>query len=406
MSKLIFLSYISLFALAILDNMRGPFYPDILKELAVGSASGSLFFAVVSFLAVVGSWLSDGFLKKKSSVWLLCASSAGLGVGYFFIALSPSLSVVLAACAFFGFSLGVLNVAQNVLANEAAPPRYRRQIFSGLHAMYGLASLLAPLLASALRDWGADWRQAFVLLSLFPIGVALYGLRLLSVSRAGLVAGAVSAAQANAPAERTSASTGAVSAPPALPAFTRQDKLMCVVFSLLMGFYLCAEISVSSRLVLWLRESQGFSPDAADLRLAAFFLCLLSGRLFFSFVRIPFLQNWGLLTLSSLVGSVLFCLGLYFNPWLVVLSGLAMAPFYPVAMDQVANHFKDKTAQAMSVVIAAGSLSVVAMHVLVGWVAEHLGLTLALQLCAAALFVLCLGLLVGRLLFKPQVQLT
>ena len=370
MSALIWLSFYSLFALSILDNFRGPFYPDILQDLSLGPAQGSWFFATMSCFASLGSWLLHGFLRRHSAVHLMGAAAFVVAIGFAGIAQAPSLALLLVSCAVFGFAFGGLNLAQNVLIGEAADGAIRRRLFSGLHAMYGLASLVAPLMASWFRDHGWSWRVAFLCSTTLPLILALWSWRL----------------------HKLAVPTHAEAAPPALE---KKELWKSAFFALILAAYLWGELSVSSRLVLWLRVERGFAPDQADFYLALFFSCLLAGRLLFGFLNVERmgLGNRGLLLASAGLSAVGYALGLSYSPLFLVACGFVMAPFYPVMMDEVSRQFGRKTSQALGLVIGGGSGSVVLMHVLIGQLNARFGLTVALSLCAVSLAFLTLLLL-------------
>jgi fucose permease len=374
---LVALSYSSLLSLALLDNARGPFYPDILTELGVDATRGSLFFAVVSLFAFLGSWRSHGWLHRLGSVRLVVWGSFLLSLGFFAIARAPRLPLMLVFCAVFGLAYGVLNLAQNVLIYQAASGEKRRRLYSGLHAMYGLASLAAPLAASACRSFGLDWRSSFALLAAAPLVVGAGGL-VCREGRSGPAAPLASTGQGRAP------------RPAALD---RGEWVICGLFALMLAAYLWGEISISTRLALWLRQERGFTPERADLYLAGFFLALLSGRVIFGSLGFKRFGNIAVLSLSAGAGAFFYAGALSVDPRLFFICGLTMSPFYPVAMDQVSAYFGGKSSQALGFVIGSGSLSVVLMHMTVGRLNDAVGLTEALGVCAAVLALLTMALL-------------
>jgi FHS family glucose/mannose:H+ symporter-like MFS transporter len=367
---LVLLSFVSLLVLALLDNVRGPFYPEILHDFGVNATYGSLFFAASSLMAFLSCWRGHGFLHRHNAVILLAWSSLLLGTGFVGMALISSFNWVLVACAAFGCAYGGLNLAQAVLVSDSVTGEKRRRVFSGLHSMYGLASFAAPLLVTLCRTSGFSWRHSFLVLALFPIVVGLFSFRF-----------------------RKLAHIHAEAVRPA--AMNRREWRDCLLYSVLLACYLWAEISISTRLVLWLREARAFTPEAADLYLSGFFLMLLSGRVIFGYFGFRQFSNFTVLGLSGLLSSALFFGGLELDPRLLILCGLAMAPFYPAAMDQIAVHFQTKSSQALGFVIGSGSLATVAMHIFIGYVSDWGGLTLALRICAGLLALLC-AFLTGR----------
>src|SRR5690606_22220810 len=64
---------------------------------------------------------------------------------------------------------GLLNVSQNVVVQENASPLYRHRIFNGLHAMYGLSALSAPLLALGFIAIGWRWGASFALIGMVSV---------------------------------------------------------------------------------------------------------------------------------------------------------------------------------------------------------------------------------------------
>ena len=369
MPELIVIAYISLLILSLLDNLRGPFYPELIADLQLSATAGSAFFAVTNLFSFIGSWSSHRILKHRSSLQLMTVSSVFVGFGYAAIALSPRYGYLLGACMLFGFAYGALNLAQNVMVFEGSPPLRRRQMFSGLHAMYGLASLAAPLLASVFIESGYSWGQGFLIMAALP------ALTLLML--------------------------GHVKAKPSLrekpvEPLTHTEWTYCLIFSTMMAGYLWGEISATSRLVLWLRRDHGFTPELANLYLSGFFLALLCGRMIFTVLHFQNFGNWRILMISAGLSSVCYALGLYASPIWMVVSGLTMAPFFPVAMEQVSRLFPEKSAQALGFIIGFGSLSVVVMHMTVGIFTDHFGIARALTLGPTTLAMVFCALLVAQ----------
>lgn len=349
--------------LGLIDNVRGPFYPEVLADLGLNGTLGSAFFAVVSLFAFIGSMTSHIWVKRWSTLNVMLAASLLFGIGFALISRAHSFPLLVGSCMVFGLAFGTLNVTQNVLVCEASTARSRRQWLSGLHGTYGVSALTAPLIATFLRGQGFTWRDSFLLLAITPVLVMLFGLW---------------------------------SRPPrplreeAPAPLDKGDRMNCILFCALMALYLWGELSASTRLVLWLRAERGFSPSDADMLLAGFFLALLSGRLFFTFVHFPKLNNWIVLCASAVLGAGLYVWSLHSSPWIAIPAALAMAPFYPVVMDQASILFGKKTPQAMSYIIGVGNLSLVVMHVTIGWLGDLMGVTAALHCGGAALAIVAM----------------
>lgn len=374
-SALIWLSYVSLFILSLVDNIRGPFFPDILAELHLDGTRGSAFFATTSLFAFIGSWASHRLLYARSSLFLLSLGALGVGIGFAAVSVSYNFILLMVACAFLGWFFGALNLAQNAMVFETNSPHLRRRLLSGLHSMYALASLTAPFIATAYRWLGFSWRQCFLSLALLPLAIALSSLKF-------------------------KGKPSHVSSRPL--DMNGSEWRRCVIFSLMMAAYLWGEVSASSRMVLWLRTAHGFSPDLANLYLSGFFLTLLVGRTFFSFVHFQGVGNWLILCASAGLSASFYALALYASPVWLVLSGLSLAPFFPVAMEQVSIIFGAKSNQALGFVLGFGSLSLVAMHMVIGILTDLFGISQALLV--GPLTLLLVFAVLAVILIFPQVR--
>lgn len=349
---LILLAYGSLFCFGLIDNIRGPYLPEVIQDLSLSGTSSSMYFALSSLAAFTGSLISPWLLHRGSAATLLLWSNLLFGVAFAALSQAPNLPLLLTCAIGLGLGFGTLNLAQNVLVHEAAPARLRRRLFSGLHSMYGASAMCAPLTASLCRWLELTWRSSFLLISLLPVVVALCALPF----RGG---------SALSHEEKQSAR------------LNRSDWRAALGVAFIASCYLLGEISVSTRMVLWLRSERGFLPDAANLYLAAFCVLLLGGRVAFTLYHFS-LSNENVLRISAILSALFYGLGLAVAPEFVVLSGLTMAPFYPVIMDYVTERFGRKSSSAMSLVLAFGSLSVVVMHAALGVISDWKSLSYAL----------------------------
>ena len=145
----ILFAFSSLFVLGLTDNIRGPLFPEILNYFNLSSVKGSWSFATTSMAAFMGTILSTYFLKKYSMSQLLWAGIVLMFIGMFAMGSAKSFNFFIFGSSIIGLSIGFLAVAQNLLVTESISDEYKSRALSGLHAMYGLASFLAPLLAAA-----------------------------------------------------------------------------------------------------------------------------------------------------------------------------------------------------------------------------------------------------------------
>ena len=158
----IFFSFLSLFLLGLADNIRGPLFPEILDYFSVTSAKGSLSFATTSGAAFVGSFMSGYYLRRFSISSLLLLAVFVMGLGLTVMGLADSFNLLLLGSFLLGLSIGFMGVSQNLLVTENVSPENQSKALSGLHAMYGFASFLAPVIASQTTIHFGVWRAAFL----------------------------------------------------------------------------------------------------------------------------------------------------------------------------------------------------------------------------------------------------
>lgn len=370
-------AYASLFVLGLSDNSRGPLFPQILADLALSDAAGSWMFGVTSAGLIAGSLGLRPVVTRYSARVVLQGSLLGMGAALASMGLAPELWSLLAASLALGVALGGLALAQNLMVEQAVPQPLQRRAFSGLHSMYGVASLLAPLLIALSEHAGLSWRRALMLLALPSLALA-------------------GATQLLARGER------GPGAPARVPAPLGPLGWGPLTVAGMTGSCVVAELLLSTRIPLLLRR-EGLAPEVADLYLSAFFACLLAGRLGVTFLPLQRISSRALLTCSALGGLALFSLGLWREPRLLPLVALFVAPFFPVATSLLAEEYPGRLERSMSVLMAWTSLLLTLAHGGVGWLSEAVGLRAALWIGPASL-VACLALLLANTLLRRRAE--
>src|SRR6185312_6119329 len=164
-------AYMTMFCLGTLDNIRGPFFPDVTNNLHLTNFQAAFFYAVVSAMAGVAGSVVARSAQRFGDLVVLRAGQLLMAGGFAVLAFVHTFWQMIAACTVFGLGFGVLNVAQNLLVLDATPSTTsldsRRRLLSGLHATYAFSSVLAPLLAARIFHIGGSWREGFLLCAAF-----------------------------------------------------------------------------------------------------------------------------------------------------------------------------------------------------------------------------------------------
>lgn len=364
------LAYLSLFFLGLSDNCRGPLFPDVLEQFKLTDAQGSWFFVVSAVVGLANNLAAGIWLARLGVVHGLALYSLLMGLALILMAWAHNYLTLLVGVGLLGIGMAGQGVCQNLLAGACAHAGNRRRVFSGLHCMYGLASLLAPLLVSGVRWLHWHWSLAFAVLALGPLIITFLSLR------------------------------KSIDVPAAArPVRSEGDWQKSLWAATMLSAYVAAEILISTRLVLFARRDHAYSADAANLLLGTFFLMLFVGRLGFALYETPW-RTRQILWVSAASTLLLLVLGILTSPWFLALSGLSMSVFYPTAMSLLAEELSEQVQQATSWCVAGSSLFLIVMHPLVGRLSDLYGLGFALWIGP-----LMLGVVMVFLLFPRRIDI-
>ena len=373
-------AYFCIFAYGLCDNSRGPIFPDLLRDFSLSDSMGSMFFLVASGAALLNNLFSIGLMERKGALWAVKFYCLLQVAGFLFIGFSSSFLCVLIGSAIFGASLGGNGIAVNILIAEASPIRLRRQMLAGLHCLYGLSSLLAPFFVTFMYHFGFGWKIALACLSVGPALVLAFAF--LPMARATEEAGV----------ERNLADP----IHPKKQPMIKRPWRSAMYYSTIISLYVVAELTISTRLVLFARRDGGYSVDHANLLLSGFFLALFLGRFAFAVFKIP-LRNRVILRLSAATGIICFALGILVSPLWLSVTGLAFSLFYPGAIAYINDEMPaTEAAFVTSWGVTLQNLALVLMQFTLGELADRFSLGRALWLGPV-----CLAVSLGLLLIRP-----
>ena len=168
---LILISYASLFVFGISDNIRGPLFPEILKEFNISDSLGSMMFALSSLSGFLASHFARNLLRRFDRRSILQWACIGLALTLLGLAVSPNFYIFLGFSILFGLNSGIIGLVPNVLVPLGSTPEKKQRLLSGLHAMYGVASLIAPMLVASISFITGNWRYTFALTALAPLSL-------------------------------------------------------------------------------------------------------------------------------------------------------------------------------------------------------------------------------------------
>lgn len=375
----IFLSYASLFVFGLTDNIRGPLFPEILKQFAVSDSMGSMMFALSNISGLVASYGCRYLLRRFDRLKVLQGGAVSLMLSMWGLAASPTFPVFLVFSFIFGLSLGIIGLVPNILVPMGSSPARKQRMLAGLHTMYGLASLLAPLLAASVELFTGSWRWTFALASLTPLVLLAYTFH----------------------ASHRSLHTRSEITDDEHRENKRRNLKPQLFLAIMLSLAVAAEIMISSRLALYMQRTWNLPMEASSIYVTYFFVCMMLGRLLFAIVHFRRSPRF-LLSLSLILTGICFLGGLYAHPLLLALTGFTIAPFYPLTISWVSFEFPQDLDSAVSYMMTTDSIMLIAMHLGIGRLTDLMGIHNALLI--GGLFMVLSLLLVNlyQPLFGPQ----
>jgi MFS transporter, FHS family, glucose/mannose:H+ symporter len=352
-------AYISLFSLGLIDNTRGPVYPNILEFFQLNNAQGAWIFTLSSLSSFITAffskkWLSIFGIINSSKLALLMHTIACLIMG---LSSNQDYILFLIAAVIFGVGVGILSLTLNLIISRNSALEHRRRTFAGLHSMYGIASLLAPILVGYLGMLSMHWQTLFLIVSLIPLSC--------------LVVFFLSPNQVRLPDSVSQINLN-----------HKRQFLLAMIFS----GYISAEVLLSSRLVIYLTQVKDLSLKVGSEYLSYFFLCLLLGRLTFTFIHIK-VDSKKLLIISLLSSIIFSVLGILVSPILLTITGLSMSYFFPCAMDWLSESLHTEVENVLGTIMIYVGGSLVLSHWVFGTLATYIGLSAIVWIIPALLVI-------------------
>jgi len=348
---LVLLAYAGCAIYGLVGTARGSIYPDLLTAFRTSNTEGSIFYSLASATGLIANLTTSRWYPRLGPVRSNTLFMVLTALGTWLIAGAWSFATVLVGSAILGFAMGGSGLLVNVLvAASTAETSLRRRLFAGLHACYGVASFLAPLIVNALASAGCDWRWAFALLGVAPLGAVLVSLR---TQVSGSASEWREAFVDSKPWRRT------------------------LWYASVCTLYVAVETLLQTRLVQYGRDVLGQSSESANFLLSGFFLAFFVGR--FIFTAIPLKHSsTAILTTSGVVSLGFYLVGLMGHPWAFVLTGLGCSVFYPCMMALLTDELGRSTAFAMSWCQTLQSIGCIVMHIAVGALTDLFGLPRAM----------------------------
>lgn len=355
----LFAGFASLFAAAFIDNARGPVLPVLCEQLNIPYETAGLFLMIGNVAAVLVTFTLGRLLPRIGDRKAAIITS--------WLAVIPGVLAPLvsdrASLLFLGLLLGasvsLVGSLSSILTVRGSPEASRGRFVSMQQVMYGIGSLIAPLLFSALTRVEQPWWWLFSGSSAVTLILGLTYFKILPREEIKPE-----------PEDRDGKNTvwdGAA-----------------IVMMLVFAFYVAGEVLASMWMSTLMVGQQNFKPeDAAQYQMGFFMIMGLTRFLCFLLVR-PRYETQVLLGCLFL-GVSFAILGQQGHSWALPLVGV-VGPFFPLTMARISVQFPQTWKQMMIYVYVCIQSMLALMHVSVGRVADSLGIDKAFLLAPTFLF--------------------
>ena len=358
---LMYTVYFAFFVSGMMNTLIGTILPFMKAEYNMSYVlSGAVISAhqIGNFFAL----LISGFLpyligRKKSTVML----SLGFVIGFLLMTLTGNPLFLLLAFLLTGIGRGTMSNITNVVMSDIA--ENKTASLNLLHASFAIGAFLAPFLAIFTTSvFGVHWR-----ISLWTV-VVLEVLVMIFFGRSSLSGMSTE--------KKKDEATG----------FYKSKAYW--LNTAILFFYLCSEASIMGWLVTYFTDSGILSPSLAQTTSSALWIFILIGRLLCAFVSTKLNKNF-LLVLLGFFQIVFFMLMVSTKNYVFIYMsifgfGLAMSGTYPTVLATMNPKFNASTI-AVGTTIATATLGAISMPIIVGTVAQKIGIAGGLTTISIAL---------------------
>lgn len=346
----IVLIFSSMLFMGFADNIRGLFIPSFKFEFKISDSDISYLVLASSLgyiiFQYVGGILIEKFQHKK--VYLLGFIVAI--VSFLIIYFSRTYLLLIIAMFIFNIGISLISICTNSLM-PAVFIGYQAVLMNMTHFCYGLGTTSGQRIGGIMLQEGVGWRELY-LLSGAAYGVLF--IALLFIKLPGI----------HVESEKSIISFKEV----------MKNKL-ANLFIIAIGFYICAEVSVSYWFVNFLGIRYNFNVDKSSFYLSMFFLLLTIGRLLGGFVvdRVGHIKS---LIIFLSTAFALFTIGLVGGKSLIILisaAGLFYSIVFPTFVVTVNNAFKENTSYILGVIMTFSSGVNMVINFFVGYLNDYIG---------------------------------
>jgi FHS family glucose/mannose:H+ symporter-like MFS transporter len=358
MNRLLFMGCTAYLLIGLAHVIIGSLLPELLDYYSLNYSSGGwlVFTQFSGFLlgVLLVPWMSAKFSKRTTLLIVLI----GLGLAQMAYGFLPPWPLMYPIGFIAGLCFGAIEAIIGTLIIESIHDR-KAMAMSRLEVFFGVGALIMPLIASWMISFGY-WQISFYIIGGIALLLAL-GFKLLPFGQAE---------------EHLSRKISNRTTDHITLRYTKKEKYVLLFFILFFLIYVGSEMSLVNFLPSFLIVNLNLDSSSATLSVTCFWVTMVIGRLFTSFIADK--VNYAAFLLWSCLGMVVFTSLFVFvsNSWsaflIIMLIGLFMSGIFAVSLLYANKLLPGKIEKTTSILIASGGVGGAIMPLVIGWIMDHM----------------------------------
>ena len=366
--------YLAFISLGLPDSLLGSAWPNLYPALGVPVSCAGILSMIISAGTILSSLGSDRLTRALGTGKVTALSVALTAAALFGFSVSSAFWMLCLWAVPYGLGAGSVDAA----LNNYVALHYESRHMSWLHCMWGVGTILSPMIMSAALTGGRGWSGGYRTVALIQVGITAILFFSLPLWKGRPAA---------------AADDGTPAKPLTLPqviAIPGAKEVMLCFFC-----YGALETTAGLWASSYLTLTKGVDADTAAAFAGLFYLGITAGRGFCGFVTLK-LNDTQMIRLGQGILTVGVAALLLPGPRVLSLAGLVLvglgcAPIYPSIIHSTPNHFGAERSQAViGIQMASAYVGNLLMPPLFGLIANNVTPALfpVYLLCLLALMVL------------------
>ena len=348
--------YVSFISLGLPDSLLGSAWPSMYPALGVPVSYAGLISMIISFGTIVSSLNSDRFTRALGTGKVTALSVAMTAAALFGFSVSTQFWMLCLWAIPYGLGAGSVDAA----LNNYVALHYRSRHMSWLHCMWGIGTMVSPMVMGAALTHGMHWTVGYRAIALFQVLLTVVLVVSLPLWK-----------------ERRTESGTEETAPQALS--LRQVFALPGAREVMLCFFCYCALETPAALLAsrYLTLSRGVAAETAASFASLFYIGITAGRAACGFLTLKFNDTQMIRMGQCILAAGVLAL-LLPGPQILALSGLVLvglgcAPIYPSIIHSTPEHFgADRSQAVIGIQMASAYLGNLAMPPLFGLLANNI----------------------------------